>query len=198
MDTRTLPCRIVVVGTTGSGKTTMARSLAAQLGLEHVEVDALHWEPEWVMADRATFRERVDAATVGRRWVADGNYSAVRDILWGRADTLVWLDYPLPFILMRLTRRTLRRIVRGEELWNGNRESFASQFLSRDSLYLWALQSHPRHRREYPALLAKPEYAHLTVARLRSPRLTARWLHEMCGPRTSPRPSPKGRELGLR
>lgn len=154
----------------------MARSLAACLSLKHIEVDALHWEPGWVMAERSTFRERVNEATAGERWVADGNYATVRDFLWGRADTLVWLDYSLPFTLLRLTRRTLRRIVTREELWNGNRERLASQFFSRDSIYLWALHSHPRHRHEYPVLLAGAEYAHLRVVRLRSPREAKRWL----------------------
>lgn len=184
MDTPANPLRIVVVGNTGSGKTTMARTLAAGLSLAHVEVDALHWEPGWVMAEPATFRERVDAATAGERWVADGNYSAVRDLLWGRADTLVWLDYPLSLILWRLLRRTLHRTLSHEELWNGNQERFFAQFFTRDSLFLWALKKHWRRRQEYPVLLARPEYAHLCVMRLRSPREAERWLAETCGGRT--------------
>src|SRR5205809_1832315 len=91
-----LPRRVVVVGTTGSGKTTLAGRLAQRLGVPHVELDALHWEANWVEAGDEVFRERAARALTGSAWVVDGNYSKVRDIVWGRADMVVWLDYPLP------------------------------------------------------------------------------------------------------
>ncbi|GAB4480100.1 MAG: hypothetical protein Kow00124_26470 [Anaerolineae bacterium] len=168
--------RIVVIGTSGSGKTTMARHIAARLGLLHVELDALHWEPGWVETPPEVMRERVRAASAGDAWVFDGNYSVVRDILWARADTVVWLDFPLHVILWRLWWRTLDRALMRRELWNGNRERLYTHFFTRDSLFLWVLQSYPRRRREYPMLLSRPEYAHLTTIRLRSPREARRWL----------------------
>ena len=115
------------------------------------------------------FRERTAQALSGDAWTAGGNYSAARDIVWGRADTLVWLDYPLLLIMWQLFRRTVRRIVTREELWSGNRETFRGQFLSRDSLFLWALNSHARYRREYLASMHKPEYAHLELGALAFP-----------------------------
>lgn len=168
--------RVVVVGTTGSGKTTMARRIAERLRLPHVELDALHWEPHWTEAPREVFRARVDAALRGEAWVVDGNYSQVRDIVWGRADTVVWLDYPLWLILWRLLWRTTRRMIARETLWNGNRETLRGAFFSRNSLFVWALQTYRRRRRDYPRLLAGPEYARLGVVPLRSPRQAARWL----------------------
>ncbi|HEY8393255.1 MAG TPA: adenylate kinase [Thermaerobacter sp.] len=168
--------RIVVVGTTGSGKTTAARRLAAILGYPHVELDALHWEPNWTPAPLEIFRHRVREITRAGYWVVDGNYSQVRDVLWPAADTIVWLDYALPVILGRLLRRTTRRALLREELWNGNREDIVRSFLSRDSILLWALRSYRRRRREYPALFTRPEYGHLRVIRLRSPRETDTWL----------------------
>jgi len=167
--------RIAVVGTTGSGKTTLAYRLAKLLGVAHVELDALHWGPNWTPPPIPVFRERIAQALRGDRWVVDGNYSRVRDIVWGRADTVVWLDYALPLIMGRLVWRTIRRIVTQEELWSGNREYLRAQ-LSRDSILLWALQTYRRRRREYPALFEMPEYAHLAVVRLRSPRATDDWL----------------------
>lgn len=168
--------RVAVVGTTGSGKTTLARQLSERLGIPHVELDALHWDPGWTPADPEVFSQRTVQALSGGAWVTDGNYSRVRDIVWGRADTVVWLDYALPVILGRLVWRTVRRLVRREELWNQNRERFAGAFLSRDSIILWALQTYRRRRREYPVLFGRPEYAHLLVVRLRSPREARRWL----------------------
>ena len=176
--------RIAVVGVTGCGKTTFAAALAAALDLVHMELDALHWEPDWIPADLAVFRDRVARALAGDRWVADGNYGKVRDLVWGRADTVIWLDYSFPLVFARLGRRTLVRVQTGEELWNGNRERWRDQFLSGDSLFLWAIKSYPKHRRTYPALLASPPYRHLRLVRLRSPRQAQRVLDAVAG-RTS-------------
>ena len=168
--------RIAVVGTTGSGKTTLARQISRRLAIPHVELDALHWGPNWTSPPVELFRERVAQALSGDTWVVDGNYGKVRDIVWSRADTVVWLDYALPVIMGRLLWRTLGRIIGREELWNENREDFRAQFLSRDSLFLWALRTYPRRRREYPLLFRTPEHAHLKVVHLRSPRAERAWL----------------------
>jgi len=171
--------RIVVVGTTGCGKTTVARQLAQLFGIPHVELDALNWEPNWTTAPTDLFRQRVEGSLKGDGWVVDGNYSAVRDIVWPRATTLVWLDYHLWVIMWRLVSRTFRRTVTREELWNDNRERFLDQFLSRDSLFLWALRTYRMRRRTYPLLLSRPEYAHLRVVHLRSPGETREWLSRL-------------------
>lgn len=171
--------RVTVVGTSGSGKTTLARALAVRLGVPHIEMDALHWGPDWTAVPKPTLRARVEAALAADGWVVDGNYRAVRDIVWPRADTLVWLDYPLPLVMGRLVRRTFGRALSRQPLWNDNRENLITHLASRDSLFLWAWQTHPKHRREYPLELARPEYRHLQIVRLRSPQATRRWLAEV-------------------
>src|SRR5438132_4519028 len=98
--------RVLVVGTTGSGKTTTAAAIAKRIGTSHVELDSLFWKPNWVESERDEFRACVAAATSDDRWVADGNYlGMLGDMLWSRADTVVWLDPPLPLIVVRLIRR---------------------------------------------------------------------------------------------
>lgn len=169
-------CRIVVVGTSGSGKTTLARALASRLRIPHIETDALYWGCDWTPALPEEFRSRIGRATAGESWVFDGNYSKVQDLTWSRADTLIWLDYPFLMILWRLFRRTLRRTIGGEVLWNGNRESLWQQLFTRESLLYWVLTTHYGRRQRYEALLQRPEYAHLRVIRLRSPQETAAWL----------------------
>ncbi len=109
------------------------------------------------------------------RWVVEGGYSAVRPLVWERADTVVWLDYPLPVTFGRLLRRTARRVASQEPLWGGNRESLALA-LSRDSILLWCLQTHGPNRRKYAEQLARPENQHLRVLRFQSPRKAERWL----------------------
>jgi hypothetical protein len=141
----------------------------------HVELDALHWGPRWTPVAAATLRARVRAATGAGGWVADGNYASLRDLSWGRADALVWLDFPLPLVA-RLVRRTLTRMWRREELWGtGNREEWGNVFFARDSLLRWAVGQHRRQRRTYPGLLAG-EYAHPRCYRFRSPGAAAAWL----------------------
>jgi adenylate kinase family enzyme len=170
------PRRIAVVGTSGSGKTTLAQRLAQQLGIPHVELDALHWDPNWTPAPPDLFRQRTAEALSDQAWTTDGNYSTVRDIVWKRADTVVWLDYSLPVVMGRVTWRTLCRSIRRQELWNENRERLQEALLSRDSIVWWALRTYHRRKKEFPNLFSLPEYAHLDVVHLRSPRAAREWL----------------------
>jgi hypothetical protein len=171
------PPRINVRGTSGSGKTTLARALAEGLGVPHIELDALHHGPNWAQPTRDEFRARVqatlDASPDG--WVVDGNYDSKLDqMILAAADTVVWLDLPLPFVLHQLWRRTSHRIIHNVELWNGNRESWSGAFLGPESLFVWAVRSHLRHRRQWPAQLAK----HPGYVRLRSHREASAWLQQ--------------------
>jgi adenylate kinase family enzyme len=169
--------RIVVVGVSGAGKTTFARQLALQLDYPHIEMDAVHWLPDWIEMPVEQFRDHIKAALCGDHWVIDGNYSKVRDIVWSRADTIIWLDYSLALILARLFWRTVRRIVTRETLWNGNRENLRNQF-QRDSIMLWALRTYFKYRRSYPVLFQQPHHAHLNILRLTSPQEAQSWLDQ--------------------
>jgi adenylate kinase family enzyme len=86
--------RVSVVGNSGSGKSTVAAALAAALGVPHLELDGVFHQPGWEPLPADSFRAVVAAAVAGDGWVLDGNYSAVRDLVWARADTVVWLDLP--------------------------------------------------------------------------------------------------------
>lgn len=170
--------RVLVVGTTGSGKTTLAAAIATALDARHVELDALHWKPGWVEAEADEFRAAVIAATTGPRWVVCGNYhNKLGWTLWERADTVVWLDLPLPLLLWRVTRRTIRRSLRRTQLWSGNRERLRNLW-RKDSLILWAIQTHPRNRDRYGTALSDPRWENVTTFRLRSPRDVRAWLSD--------------------
>jgi adenylate kinase family enzyme len=166
--------RIVVIGCSGAGKTTLARELAHRLSIPHIELDALHWERNWTEATLADFRARADAATRGDTWTLDGNYSKVRDIVWARADTIIWLDYPMRTAFTRVLVRTMRRCWTRQELWSGNRERFWTAFLSRDSILLWVLTSWRSKRWIYPREFTR--FPHLRIIRLRSQEQTDRWV----------------------
>jgi len=170
--------RILVLGRTGSGKTTLARELAAAVGVPHVELDALYFGPQFSTVPLPLLRERTSAAIAGDRWVTDGNKSAVRDLVWPRADTVVWLDYPLAVSLWRLGKRALWRtsVLKAEAAGTSGKASLPGQLLSAAKGVLTALRSHAGQRREYPRMFAEPQNQHLAVVRLRSPRATRRWL----------------------
>lgn len=168
-----------MVGTSAAGKTTFARQLAAILDVPHIELDALHWEAGWTEAEPDVFRARVAAAIeASEGWVVDGGYSHLQPLIWGAADTVVWLEYPLPAILLRLTRRTAVRVIGRQELWNGNRERWRTAFFSRDSLYWWVLTTHRGRRGRLESALSQPEYRHIRTIRFRSPRQAERWMRE--------------------
>lgn len=176
--------RVAVVGTTGSGKSTLAANLARALASTYIDLDAIIWGPDWTLIADTEVRERLAMVLAEDSWVIAGNRRKSRDQIWGRADTLIWLDYPLAVILWRLWWRTWRRILFREELWGGNRERFRSQFLSRDSLLLYAVQTHEKKRVQILQDLRDPAYAHLEVKRFTSPRATRRWLETLLPPDT--------------
>ena len=132
---------IVIWGPTGSGKTSLAAEIARRLGLVHIELDAIHWLPDWVEKPLDEFRADVIAALASHAggWVCDGNYSKVRDIVLAEADMVVWLRPPLPVSFWRVLKRCVSRAVRRESLWETNYESFRKTFFSRDSLLVWSL-----------------------------------------------------------
>jgi adenylate kinase family enzyme len=164
--------KIAVVGTTGSGKTTVARRLAAHHGVPHVELDALHWGPNWTEPNIEEFRARVEEALSDGGWVVDGHYSGkLGDLVLRQADLVVWLDLPLRTILRRLFVRTVRRIRQSDELWSGNRETWRGGFLSRNSLLVWAVKTHYGRRRRLSA-----ELAQLNSVQLRSQSEIDTWL----------------------
>jgi adenylate kinase family enzyme len=161
--------RVAIVGASGNGKTTLGRELARRLDVPFVELDALHHGPNWAEPPLEEFRASVAEATAGDGWVVDGGYERkLGGIVLDRADTIVWLDLPLPVILGRLLRRTLRRIRTREELWAGNRESWRGAFWGGESLFAWTIKTHYRRRRE---VLTGPN-----VVRLRSPDEVRRFL----------------------
>ncbi|HXD10343.1 MAG TPA: hypothetical protein VN653_09800 [Anaerolineales bacterium] len=172
--------RTVIIGSTSSGKSTLAEQIATRFELEFIDLDALHWEPNWTEAPLEVFRERVSRATQAPTWVVAGNYHVVRDLVWPRAQAVIWLHYSLPRIFWQLTRSTFTRWWRKELLWGTNYENLATHFRvwSDDSLYYWLFKTYWRRKREYPELFAMTENRHLKLMRFRHPGETAAWLKQ--------------------
>ena len=178
--------RVVFVGNSGSGKSTSGHRLATRLGIPHVDLDALYWEPGWTGARWEVFRQRVGDAIAGDAWVVSGNYlRAVQDLVWSRVDTVAWLDVPLHLSLRRLTARSWRRWRRDELLWGTNRESMRMLLKLWDperSLLAFAVQQHRPRRRLFEEESRDPRWAHVCFVRMRSPAQVDRFIAEYTPP----------------
>jgi adenylate kinase family enzyme len=159
--------RVIVVGTSCAGKTTLARRIAEALDVPHVELDVVFWGPDWRECPVDKFREAVRERVEADRWVVDGNYSKVRDIVLSRATDAVWLNYSFPIVFWRALSRTCRRVFTREELFSGNRETFRVAFLSRDSILWWVVRTYRARRRLYRQLFSVGAGAGVRLTELR-------------------------------
>lgn len=166
--------RILVGGSSGAGKTTLARALARRLQLPYVEVDSLFHGPNWV--PRPQFVDDVDAFTAQPRWVLDHDYDSARHLVWSRMDTLVWLDYSRLVCEWRVIRRSVPRSLLRRELWNGNHETVRRMLFDAEHPVRWSWTHHAQRRADFAARVEQPQHAHIDVVRLTHPRQTRAWL----------------------
>jgi adenylate kinase family enzyme len=170
--------RVSVVGSSGAGKTTTGKAIAARLDVPFLELDSIFHQPGWTELPDDEFQARVREAVASHAWVVDGNYAVVRPIVLERATTVVWLDYSRPRVMQQVIRRSVRRGATRQELWNGNRED-PRDWLDAEHPIRWAWTHHARKRVEYEARYREPQYAHLDVHRFRAPRETRAWLEAL-------------------
>ena len=180
--------RVVVIGSSGSGKSTFGRRLSAACDLTRIELDALNWGPGWFdrsNKDPEDFVRRVDGAIAAERWVVDGNYRLAMTRTLPRATHIVWLDYPRAVVMRRVIWRSFNRAAGGRELWpgTGNRELFRRWFHPEHPIR-WAWDTFNRRRMHYEALFSEPRLEGLVKHRLRHPReaepLIAKLAAEAC------------------
>jgi adenylate kinase family enzyme len=164
--------RVSVVGNSGAGKTTIGRQLAAALGVPFLELDSIFHLPGWQELPAEEFRAAVAERVAGEAWVVDGNYTTVREIVWERADTVLWLDLPRSAIMRQVVLRTLRRTLTREELWNGNREPLDNLWRldPTKSIVRWAWTQHRKYHDRFGAAMVDPAWSHLRFVWVRSRR----------------------------
>ena len=168
------PRRVIVAGVSGTGKTTLAARIAVITGGPHTEIDGLFHGPNWV--PQPEFADDVRAFIAADAWTTEWQYSSAREVLAERADLLVWLDLPfLRVTLPRVIRRTVRRRVRREELWNGNVEPpFHTLLTDREHIVRWAISTRRKYTERVPVL--EHQHPQLVVVRLRSQREVESWV----------------------
>jgi adenylate kinase family enzyme len=192
---KTKMARVVVIGTSCVGKTRFAQSLGHVLSFPHIQLDALYWQPNWVPRSPDEFRALTAKVLAQDCWVTDGNYGAVRDLVWSQATTVIWLNYVFPLVLWRALTRTVRRVLTQEELFSGNRESLRMAFFSRESILRWVITTFHRRRKQYRQLFDSRPFPHLVYIEFRKPFEAQIFLarlgptagnHRYCGARKKP------------
>jgi adenylate kinase family enzyme len=170
------PGRFSIVGATGSGKTHLARTLADRLRLPLHELDKIRWDSSGRALRREEFADAVHSLAAGEEWIIDGHYREVRHLVWDRAEVVVWLNYPLLLVAMRLLRRFSRK--RKTPVPDVTASTPRQQPQVTWAHRLGRIGRTIRERDEYRRLLHAPQYRHLRIVELKSPRATDAWLRE--------------------
>ena len=175
--------RVVVLGSSGSGKTFFAQRLSSILGLPHLELDSVFHRGGWSSTPDDQFQQEVETFAEARAWVVDGNYTShgTQDVLWPLADTFVWLDPPKRTVMWRVIKRTLKRVVTREELWDGVTEPWTNLY-SLDpyqNIIVWAWTRFEHTRSKYETAIADGTWGHAEVHRLRTAKEAERFLHSV-------------------
>ena len=162
--------RLSIIGTSGSGKSTVGALMAHRLAVPYIELDSIFHQPNWTQLPAAEFERRVEEAAARPSWVIDGSYSAVRDLIWRRAECVVWLDLPRPLVTYRVLRRTVMRCASRQELWNCNRDRWRDLFSTDPgkSTVAAAWKRYPELRDRYEAATKDSRWQGLSFVHLRS------------------------------
>ena len=167
--------RIYIIGTSCSGKTTLARNIAEKLNITHIELDQLFWQPNWQQSDPEEFREIVEAKLISEdNWVIDGNYRRIREMIIPKVDHIIWLNLPFYLVFSRSITRTIKRIITRETVCNGNKENI-SALLSTDGMPAWVIKIYKIRRQYGESLKADDE----RVIELKSQKQINVWLKDI-------------------
>lgn len=170
--------KIALFGPPATGKSTLALWLSAELGPPHTDLDDLLFTPDGPLP-LPEFRRQAREITQQDAWIVEGNFSKLADVVWHRADALIWLDFPLPLIMYRIVRRSLNQLTGREDSAQARRLTWSKAFFSRRSLLRTAIRKYRNNRPRYAQQVAETADLGIEVVRLRSPREVHRWKDEL-------------------
>ncbi len=162
--------RVLIIGCTAAGKSTLARKLSKTLDSTYIELDSLYWSDGWTPVSKDDFTRELKRRIRSDRWVIDGNYSHARDILWPEATLVIWLNYSFLLVFARLLQRTCKRILTNEILYNGNRESLRRSFLSKHSIFWYLIRTYHLRRRQYRTLFDAMPFSNIYKIEVTHPK----------------------------
>jgi len=167
--------RIAVIGTSCSGKSTLARNLGKKLNIHYIEQDRLFWQPGWIQTDKEEFRKKLLLELKRDSWTICGNHSTCREEVFSRATHVIWLNYSFPVIFYRALKRTVKRVFLREECCNGNHEGFRHAFLSTNSILWWVCKTYRLRKKQYCSLRDRTDFKDKTFFEFQSPREAEAW-----------------------
>ena len=163
--------KILVIGASGSGKSTFAREIARHLDLTYIPTDPFYWDKDWQQVPDDVVRARVMEVLQRSEWVMDGNFDDLREEVWAKADCILWLNFPFTIVAWRVILRNLRWWFTREEIWSGNRMTFQHALNG----IRHSLRSYWKKKPSYPVWLQ--EYPQQKVHIFPSSRAAQQWLH---------------------
>lgn len=173
--------KIIVIGPSGAGKTTLSMQLSELLSIPHTELDSIYHQANWQPIDTQEFKKRVNVIAKQPEWIFCGNYFSKLGLeFWQQADTIIWCNYSFPRVMNRLFWRTLKRIVTRQTLWNGNRESFYTNFFTKESIFVWMFGSWNKQQKRYGAIFNQPStLPGVRLVRLSNPSETKTFIKQV-------------------
>jgi adenylate kinase family enzyme len=168
--------RIAIVGTSGSGKSTLAENICRHCGHKNIELDALYWKPDWQGSSTEELAAKLNREiSECEKYVIHGNYSSIRDLVWNNIDAVIWLNYRKSIVMWRVIKRTLKRVITREKLWNGNVETVKGSFFAKDAIIIWAWNTYAKRKEQYERLTRTNPYEIEKIIVLNSLAETKRW-----------------------
>lgn len=169
--------KIIITGTTCTGKTTLGRKLSKEISIPQIDLDDLHFLPNWVEKERGVFVEDVNnEIKKTTQWIVTGSYQTLlKDTVWQEATVIIWLDYPLNLILRRFFIRTWRRVFLKEKCCGENYETLGKTF-SKESLFLWIFKTY-WHRKRRMENWRNGIFSHKKWIILQKPKQEKRLIH---------------------
>lgn len=157
------PNKIIIVGCSCTGKTSTGRLIEKELGLPHTDIDDLFWKPDWNGSTDEELSSKLEEVTSKEKWCLVGNYGRTNHITWPKADLIVWLNFPFPVVFRQSLYRTLKRIYTGEDICNGNKETFFKQFFTRESIIWWVIKTYKTNFERYNTRKKEKTYGDLPI-----------------------------------
>jgi len=171
--------RVQIVGSIGSGKTSLGKKLSKKLNIPHLELDTLFWLPGWEIRPALEIIDLAYKEAEKPTWIFCGNYSFLKHVTLDNADTIVWLDYPFWLCFWQTLKRAIKNIIKQQKCCNGNQETFTRLFFSKNSILLWMIRTFKRRNERYAQLMHDPEYTDKTFVRFKSRKETKQWLENL-------------------
>jgi adenylate kinase family enzyme len=161
--------KIIILGSSCSGKTTLAKRLAKINHAKPIDLDDLNWLPGWKSRPTDEMIAKLENEIWGeKKWIISGNYRGTHAFTMPKATCVIWLDFRLRLVLWRMLKRTLQRIVTQEEICNGNRETIYGTFFDKENLFSYTIHTYAKRKEQFSNL--GDVYPHLEIYRITSPK----------------------------